>query len=73
MLWLSGEVLSGWEKGKKNPIFKKGKQRPSKLQASQITSVPGNTMENILLGAILKCMQDKEKILGMDSPSADRA
>lgn len=36
--------------------------RPGELEASQLTSVPGNTLEPVLLTTMLKPMENKEVI-----------
>ena len=58
--WLSAEVLDDWRKGHVTPIYKKGiKEDPGDYRLVSLTSVPGNIMEQILMGDVLDHMRNE--------------
>ncbi|GAB0210307.1 mitochondrial enolase superfamily member 1 [Grus japonensis] len=58
--WLTGEVPVDWRLASVNPIHKKGqKEDPGNYRPVSLTLVPGKVMEQIILSAITRHVQDK--------------
>lgn len=58
--WWSDEVPGDWKKGSVMPIFKGRKSNPGYYLLVSLSSVPGKTMEQILLKAMLRHMEERE-------------
>ncbi|KAK4830693.1 hypothetical protein QYF61_012862 [Mycteria americana] len=61
--WLTGEVPVDWRLANVTPIFKKGqKEDPGNYRPVRLTSVPGKLMEQIILSAITRHVEDNQGI-----------
>ncbi|KFQ35884.1 hypothetical protein N332_03285, partial [Mesitornis unicolor] len=61
--WLTEEVPVDGRLANVTPIYKKGrKEDPGNYRPVSLTSVPGKVMEQIILSAITRHMQDNQEI-----------
>ncbi|KAK4816377.1 hypothetical protein QYF61_016281 [Mycteria americana] len=61
--WLTGEVPADWRLTNVTPIFKKGrKEDPGNYRPVSLTSVPGKLMEQIILSAITRHVENNQGI-----------
>ncbi|KFV50858.1 hypothetical protein N328_12513, partial [Gavia stellata] len=61
--WLTGKVPADWRLANVTPIYKKGwKEDPGNYRPVSLTSVPGKVMEQIILSAITRHVQDNQVI-----------
>ncbi|KFQ33117.1 hypothetical protein N332_14752, partial [Mesitornis unicolor] len=61
--WLTGEVPVDWRLANVTPIYKKGrKEDPGNYRPVSLTSVPGKTMEQIILSTITHYLRDNQMI-----------
>ncbi|KAK4820612.1 LOW QUALITY PROTEIN: hypothetical protein QYF61_001918 [Mycteria americana] len=61
--WLTGEVPADWRLANVTPIFKKGqKEDPGNYRPVSLTLVPGKLMEQIILSAITRHVEDNQGI-----------
>ncbi|KAK4830060.1 hypothetical protein QYF61_008398 [Mycteria americana] len=61
--WLTGEVPADWRLANVTPIFKKGrKEDPGNYRPVSLTSVLGKLMEQIILSAITRHVEDNQGI-----------
>lgn len=59
-LWRSGEVPEDWKKANVTPVFKKGEREDTGNYS--LTSISGKMMEQLILEATSKHMEDKKVI-----------
>ncbi|KAK4816911.1 LOW QUALITY PROTEIN: hypothetical protein QYF61_024921 [Mycteria americana] len=61
--WLTGEVPVDWRLANVTPIFEKGrKEDPGNYRPVSLTSVPGKLMEQIILSAITRHVENNQGI-----------
>ncbi|KAK4824623.1 hypothetical protein QYF61_016929 [Mycteria americana] len=61
--WLTGEVPADWRLAIVTPIYKKGrKEDPGNYRPVSLTLVPGKLMEQIILSAITRHVEDNQGI-----------
>ncbi|KAK4825377.1 hypothetical protein QYF61_027143 [Mycteria americana] len=61
--WLTGEVPVDWRLANVTPSYKKGqKEDPGNYRPVSLTSVPGKLMEQIILSAITRHVEDNQGI-----------
>ncbi|KAK4833011.1 LOW QUALITY PROTEIN: hypothetical protein QYF61_027113 [Mycteria americana] len=61
--WLTGEVPADWRLANVTPIYKKGqKEDPGNYRPVSLTSVPGKLMEQIILSAITRHVENNQRI-----------
>ncbi|KAK4829490.1 hypothetical protein QYF61_004980 [Mycteria americana] len=61
--WLTGEVPVDWRLVNVTPIYKKGqKEDPGSYRPVSLTSIPGKLMEQIILSAITRHIEDDQVI-----------
>ncbi|KAK4831702.1 hypothetical protein QYF61_018754 [Mycteria americana] len=61
--WLTGEVPADWRLANVTPIYKKGrKEDPGNYRPVSLTSVPGKLMEQIILSAITRHVENNQGI-----------
>ncbi|KFO77742.1 Putative 115 kDa protein in type-1 retrotransposable element R1DM, partial [Cuculus canorus] len=61
--WLTGEVPLDWSLANIVPIYKKGcREDPGNYRPVSLTSVTGKVMEQVILSAIMKHMQENRVI-----------
>ena len=74
--WRTGKVPEDWRITNVTPDFKKGKKEdPGNYRPVSLTSVPGKVMEQLVLDAISRQLEEKEVIRSsrMGSPGGGRA
>ena len=63
--WRTGEVPEDWRIANVTPVFKKGrKEDPGNYRPVSLTSVPGKVLEQLVLDAISKHLEEKKVMRG---------
>jgi len=61
--WRTGEVPEGWRKDSVSPVLTKDKKEdPGNYRPVSLTSIPGKVMEQLILEAIIKQVEEKKVI-----------
>ena len=74
--WRTGEVPEDWRKASVTPVFKKDKKEdPGNYRPVSLTCILGKVMEQLILEAIIKQVEEKKLsgVVSMDSPRGNHA
>ena len=62
--WGKGKVPENWRKANVIPVFKEGKKEdPGNCRPVSLTSIPGKVMEQLVLDAISKKLEEQKVIM----------